>query len=133
MSRLKNGLLLLCAVHDETFELVNHRGELWQGKCIHCHRKVLLHRDGKPCSGSTLEHIWPRAKGGDNHPDNLAIACSRCNSQKGRKVDILADDDPTLLDVVQTLKRRKQDRFRADLDHVPGDLIHIIKRLNLAR
>jgi 5-methylcytosine-specific restriction endonuclease McrA len=31
------------------------------------------------------EHIIPRAKGGENELDNLAIACPRCNSHKGEK------------------------------------------------
>ena len=129
MSRRRNQLMLFCAAHDKTFELGSQRDAGWQGKCIHCQRKVLLRRDGKPHSGSTLEHIWPRSKGGSDHPDNLAIACSRCNSQKGRKIDILDNDDPRLIKVVNSLKKRKSDRLRHDISHLPADLLWVITNL----
>jgi hypothetical protein len=30
----------------------------------------------------SIEHIIPRAKGGSDHPDNLALACQGCNNHK---------------------------------------------------
>ena len=56
-------------------------------------RAALLHKDPhcKYCNkkldfnNSTFDHIKPLCKGGDNHRDNLALACSNCNSQKGDK------------------------------------------------
>jgi len=32
----------------------------------------------------TLEHVLPRSRGGLDSPDNLKLACSPCNSAKGR-------------------------------------------------
>lgn len=31
----------------------------------------------------TIDHVWPRSRGGDDHPNNLVPACSQCNSTKG--------------------------------------------------
>jgi len=32
-----------------------------------------------------LDHILPRAKGGDNFPENLTVSCNNCNSNKHTK------------------------------------------------
>lgn len=32
-----------------------------------------------------IDHILPRARGGQNVPENLRLACITCNSQKGAK------------------------------------------------
>ena len=37
-------------------------------------------------TGWTLEHIVPRSRRGTDAPDNLAIACHRCNQARGDKV-----------------------------------------------
>ncbi len=47
---------------------------------------------GKPigeCGKLTAEHIFPRAKGGDDSFDNIAYACKSCNSSKGERDLIL--------------------------------------------
>lgn len=33
-------------------------------------------------AASTLDHVWPVARGGDSRPDNLVPACVSCNSSK---------------------------------------------------
>jgi 5-methylcytosine-specific restriction endonuclease McrA len=46
----------------------------WQHACAYCGAtQVPLH----------LEHIHPRAKGGTNRISNLALACQKCNQDKG--------------------------------------------------
>ena len=42
-------------------------------KCQYCERKDQL----------TLDHVVPKAKGGNSSWENLITACNRCNSQKG--------------------------------------------------
>ncbi len=37
------------------------------------------------CGKLTAEHIFPRAKGGDDNFDNIAYACKNCNSSKSDK------------------------------------------------
>ncbi len=34
---------------------------------------------------STLEHVVPKSKNGDDHPDNLVIACYACNSARSNQ------------------------------------------------
>ena len=82
------------------------------GKCIHCRTKVTLGKDGATEGSATLEHIVPRTHGGTNELDNLSIACSRCNHQKGRKLDVLQFSDARLQAVIARLHQRKEDRYR---------------------
>lgn len=120
MGQYRRRLLLYCAAHDRTFERVTARGQtVWQGKCIQCRRKVTIGLDGSPGCGTTLEHIVPRTHGGTNDVENLAISCARCNSQKGRKLDIRRLDDPKLQAKIEFLRQTRSDRRRDP----PADLI----------
>jgi hypothetical protein len=47
--------------------------------CEYCH----LHQDDSPLAALHLEHIIPKVHGGENHTDNLALACIDCNLHKG--------------------------------------------------
>lgn len=45
---------------------------------------------GHPCHycgapAEHIEHVWPRSRGGDDHPNNLVRACQPCNSRKGTR------------------------------------------------
>ena len=42
---------------------------------------------------AVVEHVIPRSKGGSHTWENVQIACSRCNLQKGDEVIYLSDDD----------------------------------------
>ncbi len=53
-------------------------------------RKNIIRRDGHKCAYCgrsdiplTVDHIIPRAKGGEDVWDNLVCACFRCNNKKG--------------------------------------------------
>lgn len=106
-------LLLSVARTDSTFALVEGRdGPAWVGKCIHCKKKLTLDVDGSPLSQATVEHIVPRTKGGTNAPDNLAIACARCNQGKGVRIDQLREDDPRYVKVVMHLQQERARRWR---------------------
>lgn len=37
----------------------------------------------KAARATTVDHIIPRARGGDNNPANLVAACKPCNGKKG--------------------------------------------------
>ncbi|MEZ4436189.1 MAG: HNH endonuclease [bacterium] len=113
MSRRHHLRLLWAAATDATWHRVEHHGRrVLTGKCIHCNRKLTLAPDGAPGPGATLEHIVPRTHGGTNDLDNLAIACGRCNGQKGVRLDVRALDDPTLQAVITTLQTRRAERRR---------------------
>ena len=117
MSRAHRDLLLICAAQDRTFTFEGGRTGHWVGKCIHCRRKLGLEADGEPHGGTTLEHIVPRTHGGTNERDNLAIACSRCNGQKGRHIDVLHRDHPRLNEMILRLREQREIRLRPLSDH----------------
>jgi len=112
MSRTRR-LLLRAAESDNTFERTRLRGgESWVGRCIHCQSKIVVPiADGEPAS-ATLEHILPKHHGGTDDPDNLALACARCNQGKGKRLDHRRLDDPTLASVIATLQERRRQRLR---------------------
>jgi len=112
-ARRKHRLLLLAASTDRTFELKDRNGEpVWEGKCIHCQRKLALDPDGTPLGEATLEHILPRNHSGTDDVENLAIACARCNSEKGLRHDHRRAGDPKLQKIIERLQVRRRKRFR---------------------
>jgi hypothetical protein len=40
----------------------------------------------------TIDHFQPKAKGGEDHPDNLIYCCTCCNQYKGDYWPLLPDD-----------------------------------------
>ena len=52
-------------------------------ECVHCHRE--LHDNVRAGDGLyyTMDHVIPRCEGGDDHPDNYVLACTRCNNERG--------------------------------------------------
>lgn len=113
----KRRLLLRVAATDRTFEEKQLDGEaVLEGKCIHCRKKLVLARDGTPLNGATLEHILPKNHGGTDELENLAIACARCNAEKGLRHDHKRRDDPKLRAVVERLQTRKRERRRNGLE-----------------
>jgi 5-methylcytosine-specific restriction endonuclease McrA len=104
-------LLLAAAVTDSTFARQVVDGKpAWVGKCIHCNTKLVVGDDGKSLGEATLEHIWPETQGGTNQVTNLAIACSRCNRQKGTRHDHTRSE--RLEQVVDGLRARRMERWR---------------------
>ena len=51
-------------------------------KCVYCRRKLI--NTASPYD-LTLDHLTPRALGGDHSLKNLATACRSCNSRKGAR------------------------------------------------
>ncbi|HZJ62204.1 MAG TPA: HNH endonuclease, partial [Kofleriaceae bacterium] len=87
MSR-KHLLLLAAAVTDATFERSSVDGQVaWVGKCLHCGSKLVVRDDGRAMGEATLEHVWPQSQGGSDAVANLAVACNRCNREKGSRHD----------------------------------------------
>ncbi|HBN75103.1 MAG TPA: hypothetical protein DD473_04650 [Planctomycetaceae bacterium] len=69
------------------------------------YRRQLLRKGGCRCpycdcklniDNSTIDHVLPKSKGGDNSPANMILACERCNQIKSNRTpeqwaaDILA-------------------------------------------
>ncbi|MEM7434951.1 MAG: HNH endonuclease [Myxococcota bacterium] len=112
-AKRRNRLLLAVAATDATFEQKAHRGQtVFEGRCIHCQRKLVLAEDGTPHNQATLEHIVPKNHGGSDAIENLAIACARCNAEKGLRHDHKRPDDPKLRAVIERLQERRRARLR---------------------
>ncbi|MBT8452632.1 MAG: HNH endonuclease [Deltaproteobacteria bacterium] len=112
-ARRKQKRLLEVAATDRTFEQKELDGApILEGKCIHCQKKLSLRADGTPLNGATLEHIVPKNHGGTDDLENLAIACARCNSEKGLRHDHKRADDPRLQEVIARLRERRRRRLR---------------------
>ena len=110
MSR-KHLLLLAAAVTDSTFERQTLDGKIvWVGKCIHCNSKLVVDDKGRAMGEATLEHVWPETQGGTNEVANLAVACARCNREKGSRHDHKGGQ--RLEEVVALLRTRRAERWR---------------------
>ena len=56
---------------------------VFRQKCVYCHRSLSLW--GNTFNNLTLDHLVPRACGGQDHRDNYVAACPRCNRVKGNR------------------------------------------------
>ncbi len=60
-------------------------------------RKNVLRRDEHRCQycgnreALTIDHVFPRSRGGKDTWENLVAACSRCNSRKGNRTPAEAE------------------------------------------
>lgn len=103
--------LLAAAVTDRTFERTRLDDRpVWVGKCIHCNSKLVVADDGRSLGEATLEHIIPQTRGGTNDVKNIAVACARCNREKGKRHDHKRGE--RLDDIVATLQARRVERWR---------------------
>lgn len=111
MASSRHQQILEIIATDNTFERVELRGEIaWEGRCIFCRRRLWIQLDGQPISRATIEHIVPRSKGGTDALENLALACSGCNHEKGRRHDRRAS---ARADEIQAdLLARRRERWR---------------------
>ena len=108
-------LLLAAAVTDSTFERTNLDGQaVWVGKCLHCGGKLVVRDDGRALGNASLEHIWPSTQGGTEDVENLAVACTRCNREKGKRHD--RKGGQRLEEVVALLRERRAARWRHPRD-----------------
>jgi 5-methylcytosine-specific restriction endonuclease McrA len=111
----KHLLLLAAAVTDATFEKTTLDGKtVWVGKCIHCNSKLVVDDKGRAMGEATLEHVWPETQGGTNEVANLAVACARCNREKGSRHDHKGGQ--RLEEVVALLRTRRAERWRDPAD-----------------
>lgn len=58
-------------LRDRIFARDEHR-------CVYCGETF-------PVEQLSLDHVQPRARGGDNSPGNLVTACKACNTRKGHQ------------------------------------------------
>ncbi|WP_194922942.1 HNH endonuclease [Catenulispora pinisilvae] len=63
-------------------------------------RASILDRDGWRCHwcgavATTVDHVVPRAAGGDDSPGNLVASCSRCNCSRGARMGRSSEGGPS--------------------------------------
>jgi 5-methylcytosine-specific restriction endonuclease McrA len=113
MSDGRGQKVLAIVATDKTFTKRRVRDELmWVGKCLHCNTTLCVALDGDTRGQATIEHILPRGHGGSEALSNLALACARCNQQKGVRIDSRDARDPRLSEVVEQLLERRRRRWR---------------------
>jgi 5-methylcytosine-specific restriction endonuclease McrA len=119
---LHHRLLLIAARTDA---LCSFDAGAWTGRCLHCRAAVGVTARGEPMGTTSLEHIVPRAwwsrrtardlldgLAGPHDPRNLALACARCNQQKGWRADADGPENPRARQVVRDLLARRAARWR---------------------
>ena len=103
--------------------------KVWDTRCLHCRARLQVRNDGQAMGHSTLEHVIPQSwfgeraaktlcfQGGDdaNDPRNLALACTRCNHDKGKGHDARGPNDIRAVEVISALLERRNARWR-DID-----------------
>ncbi|GAB2512061.1 HNH endonuclease [Lysobacter humi (ex Lee et al. 2017)] len=119
---LRRLFLLALATDTEAHE---HDGT-WTTRCLHCRTRLQVRADGTPLGSASLEHVVPQAwfgrraaaaltsqVGNDaDDPRNLALACARCNHDKGKGPDARGPQDARAMEVVTTLLARRRARWR---------------------
>lgn len=55
-------------------------------RCCYCGVRATTYGSNIIPTFATFEHVLPRCMGGNEHPDNLVMACTSCNSSRGAKM-----------------------------------------------
>lgn len=70
----------------------------FDGKCQYCGKDTELSYTAPRDDRATRDHVIPRSRGGTDDPDNITLACGRCNQLKankdlsgGRELRIISD------------------------------------------
>lgn len=74
---------------DRTRNSVVREARKRSAKCYICGRDVVYDSNAPDPhrQKAEVEHIWPKALGGNNNESNLTIACERCNRLKADHID----------------------------------------------
>ncbi|MCD9124609.1 HNH endonuclease [Luteimonas fraxinea] len=103
---------------------------IWSTRCLHCRSALQVRDDGEPLGLATLEHVIPQAwfgrraaaaltaQVGDDadDPRNLALACARCNHDKGKGHDARGPGDVRAREVVKALLATRLSRWQDPTD-----------------
>jgi len=71
----------------------------YDGKCVYCHCDVTFEE-------ATIDHRFPKSKGGGDYKYNYFLACKTCNQYKSN--DIL---EPLAKDYIKNRKQQLLDKY----------------------
>jgi 5-methylcytosine-specific restriction endonuclease McrA len=111
-------------------EAVQSTDGVWTTRCLHCRTRLQVAAEGEALGATSLEHVVPQAwfgqraaaaltvRVGDDRDDprNLALACRRCNQDKGKGPDARGPQDARAFDVVAALLAKRLARWRGVAD-----------------
>lgn len=106
-------VVLSIVATDNTFNLYGDARveRSWVGRCIHCNTRLYVAMSGE--TNATVEHINPLCAGGESvDPRNLALACNRCNNEKGIRHDQHVGKGGRADEVVAALMTKRLARWR---------------------
>lgn len=96
---------------DNTFYVGFSDPPVYVGKCIHCNSHLYVTMQGN--TDATLEHIQPLCNDGEaTDPKNLALACKRCNNEKGVRHDQHAGKGGRADEVIAALMEKRMKRWK---------------------
>jgi len=75
--------------------------------CEYCR----LHQNDSPLATLHLEHIIPKIHGGNDHLDNLALACIDCNLHKGTNLTGIDPQTGLITQLFHPRRQRWEDHF----------------------
>lgn len=55
-------------------------------RCCYCGTRTIIAKNNSIPECATIEHVLAKCMGGDDHPDNLVMACASCNSARGTRM-----------------------------------------------
>jgi HNH endonuclease len=76
-------------------------------RCEYCH----LRQEDSPLASLHIEHIIPKAHGGEDDLDNLALACIDCNLHKGPNLTGVDPETGQITGLFHPRHHRWQDHF----------------------
>jgi hypothetical protein len=76
-------------------------------RCEYCK----LHQTDSPLAALHVEHIIPKAHGGNDRLENLALACIDCNLHKGTNLSGIDPETGNLTGLFHPWRHRWQDHF----------------------
>lgn len=113
--------------HPEIIKLHKYIRQIYKNK-VPLSKKNVLIRDSNTCQycgniGTTIDHIIPKSRNGDNSWENWVTACHECNVKKGNKTPreasmklIRLPKMPTISEFIQIkLKKSGVDKYLDDL------------------
>lgn len=114
----------LLAIHTDNEAVLV--GDVWNTRCLHCRARLQVRDNGEALGHTTLEHVVPQAwfgeraasilcaRVGHDRDDarNLALACTRCNHDKGKSHDARGPGDFRAGEVITALLDKRLSRWR---------------------